>query len=458
MAALFSAKCWAKRLYRESFHFHALLKHVEKTGQYTTEQIEHYQNSRLRRIIQHCYRNVPYYTDLFNRLRLKPSQIQSHQELKKIPFLTKQLVNDNFDKLIARSNHPLLYRTAHTSGVSGSPAKFLRDYQSINFEHAAVRHYWQQSGDNGKKRITFRGDVVVPMSQSEPPFWKYNPANQELLMCGFHLNWKNSPAYLEKILAFQPAILSCYPSTGYLLAKIFQSHGIAYPLDAVFTSSETLEPEIKAFIEETFQTRIYDWYGQGERVSAIGLCRQGRYHIQEDYSITEIVQTPHGYELVGTHLHNTIMPLLRYRTQDFVEPENSTCGCGSAFRTVRKILGRSGPCLLTPEGYRISSANHIFHGIHNLVEAQLVQESLHEITIRVITNGQFTEADYRALIQSALKHTSPQMKIRVEEVDQIERGPNGKFISILSTLEEAHRPYDPPQPRAYIEPTKAMTS
>ena len=428
-------QCWLWHFYRKGPRFQKILRQLEESGQYDALQLAEYQNRELRRVIHHCVENVPYYTDLFRSLNLSAEDIQTAADLEKLPYLTKTLVNANFDKLVSKKHRNFLCKTAKTSGTTGSPARFVRDYHSINFENAAAWRQWRQAGDHGKKRVTLRGEVVVPMAQNEPPFWRYNPANRELLMCGFHLSKANSPHYIQQIEAFGPSILSSYPSRAFMLAKFFRHHKVDYTFDAIFTSSENLDADVRRFVEDTFQCRVYDWYGQAERVAAVADCTHGRYHIQEDYSIVELLDTPHGKELVGTSLFNEVMPLLRYRTQDYVHVDTTAaCKCGSIFRPVSRILGRSPEFILTPEGYRISCANHIFHGVTGILEAQFVQEKINEVRIRIVSSGALTETEHQQIILNTLENTSPQMSIVIEEVDDIPRGPNGKFIPVINKL------------------------
>lgn len=430
---------WLKRLYRQGPVFNHYQRMLARTAQLPVAALKDHQNHRLRKLVFHCYKEIPYYRALFNELRLKPEDIQTTEDLSRLPILTKQQVNDNFDRLIARNRRNLLDKAATTSGTTGSPARFIRDFQSINFEHAAVWRQWHLAKAARKRRITLRGEVVVPMSRSSPPFWRYNSADNELLMCGFHLSQANSRAYIDQILAFKPCILSSYPSNAFLLAHFFKYHGVHYQFDAVLTSSEELTPPVRQFIESVFQCRVYDWYGQAERVAAICHCKEDRYHIQEDYSIVELLPsgTDNVYEIIGTHLYNAVMPLLRYRTQDLavLSPVEARCPCGSSFRTVQSIIGRRANHLLTPEGYHISAANHIFHGATNILEGQFYQEHINELVIRVVAKDGFTDTDRQVLLQQARENISPAMHIRIEEVPVIPRGPNGKFMSIVNLLD-----------------------
>lgn len=255
-------------------------------------------------------------------------------------------------------------------------------------------------------------------------------------MSSYHLSFKNSRAYVDEILKFQPKVIFCLPSLAALLGKFFRHEGLSYQFDAIFTSSESLEPDTRHFLEDTFQAPVVDWYGQTERVAAIGQCELGSYHIQEDYSIVELLPgyEEGTYELVGTHLHNFVMPLLRYRTMDYVVTKAERCACSSGFRCVDRILGRSGKTpIITPEGCHITITAPITYGIENLLETQFEQDRPGEVTLNIVTNGNFSEGDNEQLVQNTLKYTSPLMKVNVRRVDEIPRGPNGKFISIINT-------------------------
>ena len=95
-------KYYLKRLIRHGFTFNKILNDLKKSQYLSKEDLEKLQNQKLRKLIHHCYKNVPYYKDLFNELKLKPQDINTKEDLEKLPFLDKYIVRDNFDKLIAK--------------------------------------------------------------------------------------------------------------------------------------------------------------------------------------------------------------------------------------------------------------------------------------------------------------------------------------------------------------------
>jgi len=76
---------------------------IEKSQWWSKEKLEEFQNEKLKIIIKHAYKNVPYYKKIFDERKLKPSDIQTKEDLKKLPILTKDDVKKNFHELTAKN-------------------------------------------------------------------------------------------------------------------------------------------------------------------------------------------------------------------------------------------------------------------------------------------------------------------------------------------------------------------
>lgn len=429
-------KYFLKKLIRQGFTFNKIFTGLLKSQYFSQSQIDELQNKKLRKIIQHCYRNVPYYRELFDTLGLKPKDIQTKEDLRKLPYLDKYIVKENFDKLIAKNKLRILAYETKTSGTTGTPGRIMWDKMTLDCEYAAVLRHYQKAGGKIFKKITLRGNLFKPVDEHNPPFWTFNKCDNELILSSYHFSQKNSKLYVDKIKEFAPDVLNAYPSTAFLLANYFKAVGEDFPLKAVFTSSESLADSQREVIESVFKCPVFDWYGQVERVAAIGQCDNGTYHVQEDYSIVEFLETDVGVEIVGTHLNNYIMPLIRYKTSDTVELSDKKCSCGCNFRTISKIFGKSSSYyhILTNDGAKITSFGYIPMGVDNIIETQFVQEKIGELVINVTTNGKFCEKDREKLIQNTRERTSSDMNVIVNEVSEIPRGANGKFVSVVNKL------------------------
>ena len=90
-------------LLRQGRTFRKILKSLNESEYYSAEQLEALQNRKLVALIEHCYKNVPYYTELFDRLKLKPEDIRTKADLVKLPYMDKQIAKKNYNRLIAQN-------------------------------------------------------------------------------------------------------------------------------------------------------------------------------------------------------------------------------------------------------------------------------------------------------------------------------------------------------------------
>lgn len=194
------------------------LEELQRSIHFSKTEIKEYQNEKLRSVIFSAYENVPYYRNVFKERKLRPQDIATVEDLKKLPLIDKDIVKTNFNNFINKNFKG--YRVkAHTGGTTGNPSTYLRDLNSINFENAVLwRQFLTLGKPPGSRRITLRGELVCPSDRKRPPFWKNNYFSNELTMSTYHLNDTNMPHYISKIQRYKPYDLHAYPSSAYLLA------------------------------------------------------------------------------------------------------------------------------------------------------------------------------------------------------------------------------------------------
>jgi phenylacetate-CoA ligase len=323
--------------------------------------------------------------------------------------------------------------TIKTSGTSGSPLTIVQSLGNLVREEGFVYRQLRWIGwRTGQRRAWIRGDIVCADHPRDGKYWCRDWVGNMLMMSSYHLSNETIGRYVDALEAFDPVVIHAYPSSIAALAAWLNAAGRRYrgrALLGVMTSSETLEADVRAAVEKAFGVRVYDWYGQAERVAAIGTCERGSYHVLTDYSGVSLLETePDGAcELVGTTLNNAAMPLQRYRTGDTVIPGDAPCACGRPFPTVKAIVGRREKIVTLPDGRIVARLDRIFQGHdRHLVEGQVLYRGNAEFVLRVVTADGFGDADERALVEKFLLRV-PDVHVRVERVAAIPRGPNGKF-------------------------------
>ncbi|WP_229482861.1 phenylacetate--CoA ligase family protein [Massilia horti] len=351
----------------------------------------------------------------------------------KAPLLTKAQVKADPARFVRpRSLGTLCRNTIRTSGTSGSPLTLVQTLGTVVREEAFVYRQLRWIGyRHGQRRAWIRGDIVCAENPADGRYWCRDWIGNMLMMSSYHLSNATIGSYIDALERFDPVVIQAYPSSIAALASWLNASGRRYQggsLKGIMTSSETLEPAVRAAVTEAFGVTVYDWYGQAERVAALGTCEHGNYHLLPDYGMVELLDRPDGScELVGTSLNNPAMPLVRYRTGDTVVPGDAPCPCGRVFPLVKAVIGRQEKIITLPDGRIIARLDRVFQGIdRHLLEGQVLYRGDGKFTLRVVAGDGFGAADEAALIDQFLLRV-PGVQVAVERVDAIARGPNGKF-------------------------------
>jgi phenylacetate-CoA ligase len=144
-------------------------------------------------------------------------------------------------------------------------------------------------------------------------------------------------------------------------------------------------------------------------------------------------------EIVGTGLNNYAMPLLRYRTEDYVKPLEVECSCGRKMPLLGPMETRVGGTLQLPDGRFLPYPliNYAFMGLEHIRKTQLVQQTLEHIVVRLVPDGAFSGRDRETLIANMKQYLGGGVRIDIELVDDIPREPSGKYRWVVSKIRPA---------------------
>lgn len=347
------------------------------------------------------------------------------------PIISKYDVIKNPKKYQSRRFHGFITNYNSTSGTSGTPLKIKQSLECVHLEEAFVYRQMKWTGYRfGKRRVWLRGDMIVPLSQIKGPFWCKDYFTNTLMMSSYHISNSSCKKYIDALEKFDPYLIQAYPSSIYLIAIWMKENNYFYngkTLKAILTSSETLNDDMKCIIEERFKCNVYDWYGQSERVAAIGTCEYGSKHLLTDYSLVELVGKENKKEIVGTSFNNTVMPLIRYKVGDYIEIESHRCKCGRVFPVIKSIYGREDKVLTLSDGREIGRLDHIFKNVNHIIEAQIIQKSSDMFVINIVTSPNYTQIDEDIILNNAKERLGSLIDITIKIKDKIPRGANGKF-------------------------------
>jgi phenylacetate-CoA ligase len=403
------------------------------------------QDAAVRDLIDHAFEKVPYYRDVMRGRKIEPGDIRGVADLRRLPILTKDILRSQLERLVSTDQRPGDLRTGNSSGTTGSPVTVLWDRRVEVANNAASWRARRWAGfDFGTPYASLLGRTIVPITRSSPPFWRWNAPWRQLLLSSFHLHEKNLPLYLDAMRARRCQFLDAYPSTAYILARHLVESGTTFPLRAVVCSSETLLPVQRAAIEQAFGCRVFDVFSQAERVLFAMECeKHDGLHVQPEFGVHEIVDDdgealPEGRfgRIVATGLQNYGMPLIRYDVGDVSAAMGGPCGCGRTLPRMAAVTTKAEDIVVTPEGRFISSSTltHPFKPMVRIEKSQIVQETPDRVTVRIVRRPGYTDDDTRQLVTALGERLGPSVAIDVQFMEDIPRGPSGKFRWVVSKV------------------------
>lgn len=446
MLSAFSARLDQQRYGGRFTEFRALL---EESQHWPNDRIQAWQDERLRSVVRHAYENTPYYRTLFDHHGVDPDKFAGREHLHRIPILTKDIIKKQLPDLLSRAHPRRSLHEGHTSGTTGSPLTVFYSNDMLAMNYAALDRQYRWAGVNmqrgGDRVAVIRGNIIVPLQQKEPPFWRFNRIHNQLLLSNFHMSSQTLGSYYDALREFQPRVLDGYPSSVYVLAKVLLNRGQKLPLQAVLTSSETLFDFQREAIESAFDCKVFDYFGAAERVIFAVECeRHEGHHLCEEYGVTEVLDdhgqaVPRGSEgyLVGTSLHNTGMPLIRYRTSDRTALKAQACSCGRRLPLMEDVATKAEDLVRLRDGRLISPSvlTHPFKPLDSIEASQLVQTDLDRLIVRIIPRPEYSEADTAHLVRELKARLGQDMRVDIELTQSLPRTKSGKFKWVISQVE-----------------------
>lgn len=417
----------------DTYHF------LKESQWWSREKLEEYQMQQLSQLLHHAYQNVPYYRQMLDERGLKPKDIQNLDDLKKIPYLTKDVLKARGKDLLAINFSPSELRMSHTSGTTGKPLQFFEDPLTSEKEWAFICHQWSRVGYKpGELRVELRGPV-----QREKPIW-CDPALRVLRLSPLIESKEQAAYYLQKIRSVGARFLHGYPGAIASFAYAIKKYGLAVPfsLKAILFASEVVYPWQRELVQEVFQCRVFSHYGMAEKVVLASKCEHtNNYHCIPQYGVTEI--DPDTKEIIGTGFLNYATPFIRYRTTDIAStPISTSCDkCGRHYYPVfPNVEGRLEDFIVTPQGALVSPAviTHPFKDLTTIKDTQVVQKDVNLIIVRAVPNeasdSEALQTELSQLCQDLRAIIGETVQVRWEIVDEIERSSSGKFKWIMSEV------------------------
>lgn len=318
-------------------------------------ELEDLQLERLQATLNRVARNVPLYRQRFAELGLDPDDFRSMDDLRKLPFTTKQDIRDNYPYGLFAVPLRDIVRLQSSSGTTGKPIV-------VGYTRNDLKRW---------SRLVARVLAMGGMTRDDVVQIAFHYG---LFTGGFGLHYGaealgasvipssggNARKQIMIMQDYRTTALCCTPSYALHLADTMEEMGVnpnSLHLKWGLFGAEAWSEAMREEIQNRLKVTATDNYGISEVMGPgiAGECLERRgLHVNEDHFLFEIVHPETGEpvpdgevgELVITTLTKEAFPMIRFRTGDLTRVLPGTCACGRTFRRIARIIGRSDDMLI----------------------------------------------------------------------------------------------------------------
>jgi phenylacetate-CoA ligase len=424
----------------------------------TRASVENFRDARVREIVTHAYRNVPFYRKLYDEHGVDVSRVHGYADLPLLPIVTRQdLQNAKPEDLVAAGVGISRLRINTTNGTTASPLLVRRTFDETRIYQL---YFFQAFRSFGVKRRDLAAEICFFSQKSAPPFRRGRQVADALR---FYPREKVEISDLgraaDRILELRPAALGGWPSQLSLLATAWQTKGYSNRPGPRFiqTGGERLDRSVRTQLEETFHAPVRDMYSSWELELMAWQCvKTDAYHVSDETVALEVVAD--GRDLsegetgmaVGTALHSFASPFIRYAQGDMITVGKPLCDCGAPLSTVLSIDGRTREYFAGPDGRLVGAtriAIEITTAANWVRQSQIVRVGDAALVIRLLP-ARAPAADEMERLQRAIQnYVGPSFSLELKIVGDLTGQAGAKFKVLVDARENpSHFDFDRQQP------------
>jgi phenylacetate-CoA ligase len=410
-----------------------LRRQLIKSERLAEEEVRERQFRSVLAIVADAAVRNPFYRERWSALRLDPRDLRELDDLTQWPVLTKDDLREHSEQMVSEGYVRSELFHKRTGGSTGIPVHVWWDVEAHRMKSAIVKRHDGWAGYRlGTRRAALWGDT----NKAYPLNVRIHKALVErtIYLDTLEMDEATLRDFVIRLRRFRPRILIGHAHSLYFLVDFLRSEGIDdLSFDGIISTAETLVPAERDAIEAMFGKVLFDRYGCEEVSLIASECEEhDGLHVAAESVLVEVVggdETTPG-KVVVTDLVNRGMPLIRYEVGDLATARTGKCACGRGLPRLGRVFGRTTDILYAPDGRRISGVSildtFLIH-IPGVRQAQIVQDALDHLVLRVVPDRGFDQATIDHLARTVTQVFGPAMRHELRTVESIEPTARGKF-------------------------------
>ena len=405
-------------------------RRIARMEKWTPAEVEAWQHTRLQAFVRHAYEHTVYYRQLFDSLGIRPEDVKTREDLKRLPVITKEIVNAHYEELIPDDFPLIRHRLSRSGGTTGVPIQYYCDENVWGYVTAARIYHWQKMG--------YRfGDAFIALGSaslfSKAPSLRrrlYDRLRNEHPLNCVNMTDEVCKGYCDFINKNRIHFIYGYAAAIYMFADYVRRTGSRLnEIKAVFTTSENLTDHYRETIEQVFGCKVMDCYGA--RDAGITGYEDGYHRYRIGYNaIVELVDTieENAGSVVTTNFLNDAFPLIRYRFGDEAELVPPAEVEGYNGQMFRRILGRSSHVLRLENGHHLTATGiSMIMKEFDIKAFDIRKTARNKVLLRIQTIPEkYTEAQEAEIVRTFKRYLGDDCTLDVEYVKEFEANANGK--------------------------------
>jgi phenylacetate-CoA ligase len=415
---------------RYGYQFIETYNFLKNSIEWDRDKLKEFQFEKLKETIINAFENVPYYHKLFIDNGINPN-ISSFEDVKKIPYLTKNDVRLNYNALISKKFNKNLI-TFKTSGSTGEKFQFEGTDELFKKEAAFVLRAYNMHNSTLYDKTSIWIRRYSP--KNGDPIFKIDYELNRIYMNPFNLSLNTIENYVKYINKTKAQLIVTYPSLANFMALLMEEKNLQFDyVQVIHCASEMVLDEWRNNVNRILGIKLKAHYGMMEKISFFCNTKESdKYAESLEYGYTEIIEG----EVVGTGFLNNAMPFIRYKPGDLAVLNNNIEFYKSLPYSVNDFIGRSTDMIYTLDGRKLSGVNFytMMYKIQGVEMFQIIQKTLSNIDVNIIPSKHFNLETYGQIIDG-INDRVGKCNIKINKVSELERTPSGKIKTIINECE-----------------------